>query len=76
MFQRKELSVLDWWGFFILMAIPVVNLVILIVLLVSPNANKTLKNYIKAIFLPAVIIIIIIFLLGGLSAFTHIGRIT
>ncbi|MDO9630019.1 MAG: hypothetical protein Q7I99_08985 [Acholeplasmataceae bacterium] len=45
MFQKKQLGVLDWFGFHFLMIIPLVNIIIYLILLFTPQTNKTLRNY-------------------------------
>lgn len=71
MFNKKDLAVLDWWLFFVLMAVPGLNLIIAIVLLVSERTNKTLKNYLVALVLPVVAIIILWF--AVLAAYVTAG---
>lgn len=61
MFNRKDLTVIDWWIFFFVMVIPFVNLIVILVLLVSEGTNKTLKNYLLASILPVIIIVILWF---------------
>jgi len=46
MFQNNQLSVLDWFVFHVLLAIPIVNVIIIILLLLNPETNETLKNLI------------------------------
>lgn len=66
MFQKEQLSVVDWWIFYILMIIPLINIIFFFVILLSGNTNKTLKNYLLAGIIPIVLII-------GLILFTGIG---
>ena len=61
MFDRKELTILDWWVFWILMVIPFLNIIIGLILLVSSGTNKTLKNYILASILPVIILVFLWF---------------
>lgn len=49
MFEKDQLGIFDWILFFVLMAIPVVNIIFFIVLLVSANTNKSLKSYLGAL---------------------------
>lgn len=44
MFQNKHISIGEWLLFYILMAIPLVNLIVYILLLVNPKTNRSLKN--------------------------------
>ena len=61
MFSKKDLSILDWWLFYIIMIIPLVNILVVLVLLFQKDTNKTLKNYLLASILPVVIMIILWF---------------
>lgn len=65
MFSRAHMTVVDWWIFFILMVIPIVNFVMFFVLLLSPSTNRSLKNYLLAIVLPFFIIFILMFIFGA-----------
>ena len=56
MFKKDQMSVWNWLGFTLLMMIPLVNLIMFIVILVSPDANKSLKNYLIAQLIFIVII--------------------
>lgn len=67
MFTNKELSVGDWWLFWILMLIPIVNIIVFINILLSSSVNKTLKNHVKAIILPFVIIFVLAIATGFLG---------
>lgn len=44
MFQQNDVSVGAWFVFYFLSAIPVVNIVVWLVLLLGANTNKSLKN--------------------------------
>lgn len=66
MFQKEQLTVLDWWIYFILMVIPLVNIIVFFVVLFNSNTNKTLKNYLLAGIIPVLLII-------GLVIFTGVG---
>jgi hypothetical protein len=69
MFQKKQLSVLDWFGFHILMVIPLANIIIFLVLLFSGDTNKTLKSYLWfQVIVVAVLIALYIMLLSQLPA--------
>lgn len=56
MFKREYTSVSDWWVLFILMAIPLVNIIVITNLLFSKTVNKNVKSYIIASVLPILII--------------------
>jgi len=44
MFKKQDLNVGDWIVFWILMVIPLVNVVIFIIALFSTDTNRTLKS--------------------------------
>ena len=46
MFTNKDMSVSDWFLYYILMIIPFVNLAIFLIVLFSSNINRSLKNLI------------------------------
>jgi hypothetical protein len=48
MFEKDQLGVFDWILFFVLMSIPIVNIIFFIILLAGGNTNQTLKNYLWA----------------------------
>ncbi len=56
MFQKRDMSIVDWILFFILMAIPLLNIVVFIMLLVSPKTCPSLKSYL-IVFLILIVII-------------------
>ncbi len=58
MFSKKHMGVIDWILFFFVSSIPVLNVIIWIMVLLSKKANPSLKNYVGAN-----LIIIIIFLI-------------
>ena len=64
MFQKEELSIGNWLGFMFLMLIPVVNFIVFIVVLSSPNTNRTLKNYLIAqiVFITIIAVVYIVLL--------------
>lgn len=74
MFSKNHMTVGSWWVFFILMAIPVLNVVMFFVILLSGETNKSLKNYLLAIVLPFFIIFILMFFFGiGVGMFDRFG---
>lgn len=64
MFKKGDMSIGDWWVYFLLMAIPFVNIVVFLIVLLSSNTNKSLKNFVLASIIPAIIIVILFFTLG------------
>jgi len=64
MFSKNHMTIGSWWVFFIVMAIPLVNVVMFFVLLLSGDTNRSLKNYLLAIVLPVFLIFIFVFVFG------------
>lgn len=61
MFTRnKAMSIGDWWLFWILMCIPVVNVIIFLAILLSSGANQSLKTYLAAIVIPIILVTIVL----------------
>ena len=56
MFQKRDMTIVDWILFYILMAIPLLNIVVFIMLLVSPKTCPSLKSYL-IVFLILIVII-------------------
>lgn len=48
MYSRKEVGVFAWILLLFLLSIPVVNIVVGILLLLSSKTNNTIKNFFKA----------------------------
>ncbi|MCF7925125.1 MAG: hypothetical protein K9L26_01140 [Candidatus Izimaplasma sp.] len=57
MFTNRDMQIGDWWLFFILIAIPLVNIFVIINIILSSTVNRSLKNYVLAIILPFIIIL-------------------
>ena len=70
MFSRKDMSVGDWWLFYLLMIIPFVNILFYVIILFSSSTNKSLKNYLLASLIPIVFLLVIIFGTGFFAVFT------
>ena len=49
MFQSKHISITDWLLIFVLMAIPILNIIVLVILLLNPKTNQSLKNLLLAL---------------------------
>jgi hypothetical protein len=64
MFTNKVMSVGNWLLYFLLMAIPIVNIIIIILILMDPQSNKSLKNLIITQLL---LVIIVGLLIAGLG---------
>ncbi len=59
MFSKTELTIFDWYIFWMLMAIPVVNIIILLMILFSSETNPTLQSMIWAQVVLAILITIL-----------------
>lgn len=67
--NEKGYSVLQWFGTFLLMFIPIVNIVLLFVWAFSNKVNKTKKNWaIASLFIVAIVIVLLIILYAVLVA--------
>lgn len=74
MFNREQpMGVMSWLGFYLLMAIPIVNIVLLIVLLFHPDTNHSLKNYLLSFIVLLAIVVgiigLIILIIGILASY-------
>ncbi|MBU0996996.1 MAG: hypothetical protein KKE16_03010 [Firmicutes bacterium] len=61
MFQRDQLTIGDWILYYILMVIPLVNIVIFLMILFSSTVNKTLKNMLWTSVLAFIIVLALLF---------------
>ncbi|MFP4478646.1 MAG: hypothetical protein ACLFPM_04360 [Candidatus Izemoplasmatales bacterium] len=69
MFQERDISVGAWFVFFLISAIPLVNIIFWIILLVSPDTNQSLKNLLVLhLILAAVGILFFILFWGSIVA--------
>ncbi len=64
MFSKGDMAIGDWWVYFILMAIPLVNIIVFLIVLFSSNTNKSLKNFVLASIIPVIIVVTLFFSLG------------
>lgn len=55
MFKREEVSIGAWLVFMLVMMVPLVNLVMFLVLIISSETNRTMKNYLIASLVPSVL---------------------
>lgn len=62
MFQQNEVSVGAWFVFYFLSAIPGVNVVVWLVLLLGASTNKSLKNLLVFQLIMVVVGIVIVIL--------------
>ena len=62
MFDSKHMRISDWFFFIVLMAIPILNVVVVILLLMNPKTNVSLKNLLWTL--------VILVLVGGFSWLT------
>ncbi len=67
MFSKKHMGVIDWILFFFISSIPVLNLIVWMMVLLSKKSNPSLKNYVGANLI--VIIIFLVLLAIGLVGF-------
>jgi len=65
MFQQRDVSVSGWFVFTILSAIPGVNVITWLVLLLGANTNKSLKNLLVLQLIYFVIAVVIMILFWG-----------
>lgn len=63
MFTNKDMSVLDWLLFYLLSAIPFVNLGMFLIVLFSSGVNKSLKNLLILQVMIVLMAIAVIYLL-------------
>jgi len=56
MFSKTDLTVIDWYLFWILMAIPFVNIIVLIIILFSSDTNATLRSMLWAQIVLAILV--------------------
>jgi hypothetical protein len=73
MFEKDQLSVGDWIVYYLIMAIPLVNLIMFFVILGNSNANKTLKSFMLAGLVLGSVVVILYFtifasILGSLGS--------
>lgn len=72
MFNKQDLSVGAWIVFWILMAIPLVNIIMFLIILFSSDKNPTLRNMLWAQVV--LVVIVIVLFLTILSSFTPMIR--
>jgi hypothetical protein len=66
MFHKQHMTTGSWLLFFFLMAIPMVNLVVGILILIDRSYNPSLRNFIKAYLVILIIGLMILFGLWGI----------
>ena len=65
MFSKEQLSIGDWFIFWILMVIPLVNIIVFLSIILSSNSNTTLRNMLLGHILLIVLGVAFIFLVIG-----------
>jgi len=68
MFSKQHMTVFDWWVYYVLMVIPVVNIIVFIMILLSDKTNKSLKSFVWASILPLIIVVVLLLSTGILSS--------
>lgn len=61
------MTVMDWWVYYLLMVIPVVNVIVFVMILLSSKTNKSLKSFVWASILPIIIVIVLVLSTGILA---------
>ena len=61
MFHKRHMTTGAWLMFFILMAIPIINAVIIILILLDRSYNPSLRNFIKAYLVLVIVGIVLLF---------------
>lgn len=61
MFHEKHMTTGAWLIFMLLMAIPVVNIVLIIIILLDRTYNRSLRNFIKAQLVFVILGIVLLF---------------
>jgi hypothetical protein len=65
MFARDQLSIGDWIIFWILMIIPLANIIVFFIIIFSSYTNQTLKNMLLAEIVLVLLGILLVFLVFG-----------
>ena len=65
MFQEKDITIGGWFVFFVLSAVPTVNIIVWLILLLGEKTNKSLKNLLKLQLIGFLIGIILVILFWG-----------
>lgn len=61
MFHEKHMTTGAWLIFMLLMAIPIVNIVLIIIILLDRTYNRSLRNFIKAQLVFVILGIVLLF---------------
>lgn len=59
MFTRSDMTVIDWYLFWILMAIPFVNIIVILIIMLSSGTNGTLRSMIWAQVILAIFVTVL-----------------
>lgn len=70
MYKSNKLGLIDWLILLVLLAIPVVNIIVGILLYLSPGTSRTVKNFLLAVVIILVAGIILNFTTGVLATIT------
>ncbi len=74
MFRSKHMTIWDWYLFWLLMMIPLVNIYVFFVVLLSSSVNKSLQSYVRALVIPLLLLLIFGSSLGLFGTFWHMFR--
>lgn len=64
MFSRQDMGIFAWYMFFIISAVPVVNLLFWLILLFSRDTNRSLKNLLLGQLILGIVVVVLVFGLG------------
>ena len=65
MFKKDPLSMGDWFLYYLLMAVPIVNIIIWIMVLADRENNETLRNMEKLSLVMGLIVVVVFILALG-----------
>ena len=71
--ENKPVSVGDWIITFILLGIPVVNLIMLIYWAVSSTTNPSKQNYARAALIIGAVVIVLAIIIGVIGGLAGLG---
>ena len=66
MFNKDQVSVVEWITLFILLAIPIVNVLFIFYILFNKRVSKTITNLLYALL---IVLLVFVLLLGSIRSF-------